>query len=514
MPSLNSNPFSRVLNGLLLIAFLLVVFNISIPVSAQASPYRLVYTVDNTGILINNYQVEVILDTATLITKFKMKPDCADIRVTDTASLAYNFWVESGCNTVNTKVIVNIPAVNTGTTTFWLDYGNFSLTSLSNPAGTTVFSDQMLTSTTCSLGGSAVYDSANQWVRLNAVTQGAGSCNYSYNPGNGFKAKFDFWTGGGTGADSVWFYAFDTSIPNQEDVTTGGYHFTYDEYQDRVCFTRSNAGNGAGIACASVTNLDNSTWKSAEVRYYNHQAWIYIDGVLITTAINPAPIASTAGNFFGFASRTGGLTNEHRIRKTYVSKFSPFITLNPPSEQVYMSMNIRDVNNSINLNTCDFGIASTLANSQCRYRIAVNTNATNRYQLFSQTSGGLKNINSPYVINNALAGTGTGGGNQINNANNGIEKYGVKINPGNTTAGNTTLLPSTPFYVGTILTNANSTNFSHLTSTLTVQSLYPNLPLLSDTTNTILMTHNLNISPATPAGNYSQKITYTLVAGF
>ncbi len=387
MSFLNLNPFSRFFYSLLLACFLITIFNISIPAFAQASPYRLIYTVDNTGILINNYQVEVILDTA---------------------SVAYNFWVKSGCNTVSTKIIVNIPAVNTGTTTFWLDYGNFSLTSLSNPAATTVFSDQMLTSTTCTLGGSAIYDATNQWVRLNSVTQGSGSCNYNYNPGNGFKAKFDFWSGGGTSADSTWFYAFDTSIPNQEDVTTGGYHFTYDEYQDRVCFTRSNIGNGAGIACGSVTNLDNSTWKSAEVRYYNHQAWMYIDNVLIATAVNPAPIASTTGNFFGFASRTGGLTNEHRIRKTYVSKFSPFITLNAPSEQVFMSMNIRDVNNSINLNTCDFGIANTL----------------------------------------------------------------------------------------------------------TIQSLYPNLPLIGDTTNTILMTHNLNISPGTPAGNYSQKITYSLVAGF
>lgn len=492
----------------------LLTFLANVPVLAQATgPYRLIYPINNSGIAMVDYQIDIYFDTATLISKFKMRTDCADIRLLSDTGTALSFWLESGCNTTTTHIIVKIPAINPGVTTFWLDFGNFALTSTSNSASVAVFSDQMATTTTCTLGGSAVLDTVNQYVRLNPLNGGFGSCNYNYNPGSGFIAKFDFWSGGGNGADSVWFYAFDNSIPTAEDITTGGYHFTYDEYQDRVCYTKSTVDNGAGIACGSVTNLDNSTWKAAEVRYYNHQALLYIDGVLITSGTNATPIATT-GNFFGFAARIGGLNNEHRIRKTYVSKYSPFIILSAPSEQVYVSMTIRDISNTVNTNSCDFGIASTLSSTQCIYRIAINTNATNGYQLFSQTSGGLKRTGSAYVISNALAGTGTGGGSPINNATNGIERYGVKINPGNTTAGNNVLLPNTPFYVGSILAGANSTSFSHTVNTLTINSPFANLPAVGDTTNTITMTHNLNISPSTPSGAYTQRIVYTLIANF
>ena len=517
MPTISQNNlfnFSLLIwKGAFGIVFLLT-FLVNVPVVAQATgPFRLIYPLNNTGIAMTDYQVDIYFDTAILISKFKMRTDCADIRLLSSAGVALSFWLESGCNTTATHIIVRIPTVNAGASTFFLDFGNFALTSLSDPASVAIFSDQMATTTTCTLGGSAVLDTVNQYVRLNPINGTFGSCNYNYNPGIGFIAKFDFWSGGGTGADSVWFYAFNNSIPTSEDITTGGYHFTYDEFQDRVCFTRSTVDNGAGIACGTVTNLDNSTWKSAEVRYYNHQALLFIDGVLITSGTNATPITTT-GNFYGFAARIGGQNNEHRIRRTYVSKYSPFIVLGAPSERISVSMTIRDTTNTINTNLCNFGIASTLSNTQCIYRIAINTNATNGYQLFSQTSGGLRRTGSTYVISNALAGTGTAGGSIINNTTNGIERYGLKINPGNTTAGNNILLPNTPFYVGSILAGANPTNFSHTLNTLTVNSPFANIPAVGDTANTITMTHNLNIAPSTPSGAYTQRIVYTLIANF
>jgi hypothetical protein len=47
-----------------------------------------------------------------------------------------------------------------------------------------------------------------------------------------------------------------------------------------------------------------------------------------------------------------------------------------------------------------------------------------------------------------------------------------------------------------------------------VTSNGPNSPAAIDTTNTTLVTHNLNISGGTKAGNYSQIITYTVLATF
>lgn len=518
MPSISKknlfNLSQLIWQGAFVIIFLLS-FLVNVPILAQtAGPFRLVYPFNNSGVLINDYQVDIYLNTATLISKFKMRTDCADIRILSSAGTALSFWLESGCNTATTHIMIKIPAVNPGAATFSLDFGNFALTtSTSSAVNTAIFSDQMATTPTCTLGGTAVLDTVNQWVRLNAVAGVTGSCNYNHVPANGFIAKFDFWSGGGTGGDSVWFYAFNKSVPIQEDITTSGYHFTLDEFQDRICYTKSTTSNGAGIACGAVTTLDNSTWQSVEIRYFNHKADIFLNGVLLATGTNSPAIAVTS-NFFGFAARTSTPTNEHRIRRTYVSKYSPLVTLSAPSEQVSVSMTIRDINNTANTNSCNFGTVSTLSNTQCTYRIVINTNATNGYQLFSQTNGGLKRTGSTYVISNALAGTGTGGGSIIDNTTSGIERYGVKINPGNTTAGNNILLPNTPFYVGSILVGANSTNFSHTVNTLTVNSPFANLPVAGNTTNTIAMIHNLNISRNTPAGVYTQRIVYTLVASF
>ena len=45
--------------------------------------YRKAVTISNTGSALSDYQVLITIDTATLITAGKMRPDCRDIRLTD-----------------------------------------------------------------------------------------------------------------------------------------------------------------------------------------------------------------------------------------------------------------------------------------------------------------------------------------------------------------------------------------------------------------------------------------------
>lgn len=78
------------------------------------------------------------IDTTTLITAGKMRSDCGDIRFTDSdGSTLINYWIESGQNTVSTKIWIKIPSISAGTNTIYVYYGNASATSASN--GTNIF---------------------------------------------------------------------------------------------------------------------------------------------------------------------------------------------------------------------------------------------------------------------------------------------------------------------------------------------------------------------------------------
>lgn len=78
---------------------------------------------------LTDFQVAIILDTASLITAGKMQGDCDDLRITDDDGNVIPHWLEEnnpGCNNVATKVWVKVPTVHKGTnaTTVYAYYGN------------------------------------------------------------------------------------------------------------------------------------------------------------------------------------------------------------------------------------------------------------------------------------------------------------------------------------------------------------------------------------------------------
>jgi hypothetical protein len=100
--------------------------------------YRKSITVSNPGSELTNYQVLITLNTASLISAGKMRSDCGDVRFTDSdGSTLLNYWIESGCNTNNTKVWIKVPSIPTNSTkTIYFYYGNPSANSASNPNAT------------------------------------------------------------------------------------------------------------------------------------------------------------------------------------------------------------------------------------------------------------------------------------------------------------------------------------------------------------------------------------------
>jgi len=132
------------INGILLA----IIFSISLVGSVSAVyddwDYKEpVNITENSGSNLTDYPVLLTIDTASLISEGKMQEDCDDIRFTDsdeTTELLY--WIESDCNTANTKVWVKVPSLAASSTrTIYMYYGNVGASSASNGTATFEFFD-------------------------------------------------------------------------------------------------------------------------------------------------------------------------------------------------------------------------------------------------------------------------------------------------------------------------------------------------------------------------------------
>ncbi|MGC9079822.1 MAG: DUF2341 domain-containing protein [Nanopusillaceae archaeon] len=136
--------------------FLLFYFylNISFAAWLEGWQYRRQITINNTlnSNSLTDYQVLITLDTASLISAGKMRSDCGDIRFTDSVGITLlNYWIESGCNTTNTRIWVKVPFIPAnGYQTIYIYYGNSSATSQSNVSNTFIANAIYVISGSCS----------------------------------------------------------------------------------------------------------------------------------------------------------------------------------------------------------------------------------------------------------------------------------------------------------------------------------------------------------------------------
>lgn len=155
---------------------------------------------------------------------------------------------------------------------------------------------------------------------------------------------------------------------------------------------------------------------------------------------------------------------------------------------------IRNAADNADVSTCALGTITTAAVSPCAYRLAVSTNATSGYTISLNAPTGLKSgVNT---IANIGEGTVTLG----------VEGYGIAV-----------VAPTT----GSVGTFVRTTNFLTDDSSVPVLSVTPLLSVdkpashIDGTiTATTLITHKAAISAVTPAGAYSQVVTWTVVGNF
>jgi parallel beta-helix repeat protein len=176
---------------------------------------------------------------------------------------------------------------------------------------TTYINDNMTTNTpNGTLIGSATY-SAGNYVQLNPAT-GSTSGQIEYTPlissSSDYTAQFDFWAGGGSGADSTYFYSSATSTMNNEGGASGGYSVDFDEFSDKI----ELRFNGSVISSVSQASIDNSTWHTVKIVKSGNTFLVTYDG---SQVINFTDSTRTlTGNRWGLGGRSGGSTNNHRVR--------------------------------------------------------------------------------------------------------------------------------------------------------------------------------------------------------
>ena len=102
--------------------------------------YRRPVTIDNTQNSndLTDYQVLVVVDTASLIQQGKMQADGDDIRFTDSdGTTLLPYWLEGPINDANTKIWVKVPSIPAqGTKVIYFYYGNPTASSESSVTDT------------------------------------------------------------------------------------------------------------------------------------------------------------------------------------------------------------------------------------------------------------------------------------------------------------------------------------------------------------------------------------------
>jgi hypothetical protein len=86
--------------------------------------YREEIGITNTLDTLTDFQVEVILDTASMISSGELQTECQDLRFTNSSGSQLDYWIESGCNTDSTHVWVEVDELLNGSNTVYMYYSN------------------------------------------------------------------------------------------------------------------------------------------------------------------------------------------------------------------------------------------------------------------------------------------------------------------------------------------------------------------------------------------------------
>lgn len=197
--------------------------------------------------------------------------------------------------------------------------GTLTIGDLSSADEEVVNEDMSSSPSTGTIKGDAAWNAGGYLLLTDAVNGQNGQFEYVFTDKIGvFDCIFDFWTGNGNGADAVWFYAWSSATPIDEDVGNDGFIIAFDELANEIQIKY----DGNLLASQNLNgdiDLDDGTWRTARITYFDGVIKVYIDDVLKLTHDDSANSRNLTNTLFGWGARTGGLNNEHRIRNVILS---------------------------------------------------------------------------------------------------------------------------------------------------------------------------------------------------
>ncbi len=101
--------------------------------SSSLATYRLPINFSGHSFIVPNYSLLISIDTQQLISNNKLDENCNSIRFTDESFNSLPYYLESGCNSQNTRIWVKTNLLLNKNRTIYMYYYDSTLQSLSNP---------------------------------------------------------------------------------------------------------------------------------------------------------------------------------------------------------------------------------------------------------------------------------------------------------------------------------------------------------------------------------------------
>ncbi len=96
-----------------------------VAVTESSWAYRKSIFVENTESIYLEKEIQLEIDTASLIAEGKLQNNCADLRFQESETLrSLNFQIEGECNSSSTSIKVTIPSLPIGGENIYMFYGN------------------------------------------------------------------------------------------------------------------------------------------------------------------------------------------------------------------------------------------------------------------------------------------------------------------------------------------------------------------------------------------------------
>lgn len=144
---------------------------------------------------------------------------------------------------------------------------------------------------------------------IEAASFARGQFDYVGDLGDDFTVSFDFWAGGGTGGEALWFYWGAINSPVEEGTDEDQRAIVFNAFADQVQYRFA----GTSINTVAMASIDNSTWRRVRIEVSSADTIkVYVNG---TEVMNYTDSSRTLGGTdFGWGARNGGDNNEWRIR--------------------------------------------------------------------------------------------------------------------------------------------------------------------------------------------------------